>query len=577
MGAGPNLSPIPTPLPQPAAPPQLSPAAVDTAKQTFQTPPDPPQYFGGKAGAVADIANKVLTGWMSGKMLGEQKAAQKAASTIGTMKDAVDTAGQAYRAAVEGGDPKKIEAAGKVLQQQWGEYNDAREKYVIPPDMGKQGVGGKVKSGVKKALAPQGPELYLQAAITASKQIDPRDLYGPSKREQQESKLTDLQLGSAERATAREKRDDEARTKYEGVLQKPDKDLTPEDKKFRDTYEQLYLGRTKEQLFQDQILDKVTGNQALNEFERTKAEQMGIVKPAVTNTQVRTVMGPGGKPQTQLIAIGPDGKMVGTPQTLPGTDYVPPNQADLAGKVINNEVSAYARLLGKAHPEWDEQTRYSMALGIIAKGTGMDWAMKNQQQDVMNRALLKMIQAHTKTYKDSDGNPVREYDDEGKALMSHFVSSSDDGRYAWNASLGDKSDPSWFAKLWGEQPTYGGYSQEQLSQYDKQARAELRAILKEQNKGLSDVQIDQMMPAAGFGQKQAGGQQAGAQGIQAAPQPPKQGAPENAPQGVPPGMGQQVYSVLTPSGRVQRPMTKEQAEALKAQGVDVSLIGGSTP
>ena len=65
--------------------------------------------------------------------------------------------------------------------------------------------------------------------------------------------------------------------------------------------------------------------------------------------------------------------------------------------------------------------------------------------------------------------------------------------------------------------------------------------------------------------------------MQAAPQPPKQGAPENAPQGVPPGMGQQVYSVLTPSGRVQRPMTKEQAEALKAQGVDVSLIGGSTP
>lgn len=566
MGAGPNLSPLPSPLPQPQAQPTITPQTVETGKSLGTQTPDPPAYYGGRGGAVADIANKVLTGWMAGRFIGEQKAAQKAATQIGTMKDAVDQAGQAYKAAVEGGDPKKVEAAGNVLKQQWDEYNAAREKYVVPQDLGKDGkkksTMQKVEGGAKKALAPQGPELYLQAAVNASKQIDPRDLYGPSKKDQQESKLADLQVGSAERASAREKQQDEARTNYEKVLQKPDNELTAQDKKFRDTYEQLYLGRTKEDLYKDQILDKVTSGKPLDEFERNKAEQMGMVKPAVTQTQVHTVMGPGGKPVTQLIAIGPDGKMVGQPQQLPGTDYVPPNQAQMAGQVINAEVSAYARLLGKAHPEWDEQTRYSMALGQVAKGTPMDWAMKNQQQDVMNRALLKMIQSHTKTYKDKDGNPVREYDDEGNALMSHFVTSTDDGRYAWNASLGDQTDPGWWGKLWGDKPTYGGYSKDQLGQYDKQARAELRAILKEQNKGLNDTMIDQMMPSAGMSEKKAQGQPQG-----------------GGKQEVPPNLGEgqkHNYSVLTPNGRVDKQMSKEQADLLKQNGYDVTLMGGST-
>ena len=571
MSQGPNLSPIPQPLAQPS----LTPQAVETAKNAIpQPPPDPQQYYGGKTGAIADIANKVLTGWMTGKYLGEQKAQQKAATAIGTMKDGVDMAGEAYRRAKEGGDQQKIDSTGKVLKQEWDQYNEAREKYVIPQDMGqKKGVGQKIKDTAGKMFKPQGPELYLQAAINASKQVDPRDLYGPTKKEQQESKLADLQVSGAERASKREQEQDEARTKYETVLQTPDKDMKPEDKKFRDTYEQIYLGKTKEDLFKDQILDKVTGGQPMNEFEKTKAEQLGLVKPAVTSTQVHTVMGPKGQPVTQLIAIGPDGKMVGQPQQLPGTDYVPPDQAQMAGRVINSEVSAYARLLQKAYPKMSDQDAYSMALGQVAKGTPMDWAMKNQQQDVMNRALLKMIQSHTKTYKDADDNPVRTYDDEGRALMSHFVSSSDDGRYAWNASLGDKNEPGFIGKLFGRQADYGGYSEQQLGQYDKQARSELRAILKEQNKGLTDAQIDQMMPASGFGQKQAGGQQGGPQaGMQPAPQQPGQGAPPDMGGG--PKMN---YSVLTPQGRVERQMTREQADALKARGTDVSLLGGSTP
>jgi len=560
MPQGPNLSPIPDTLPQPAPPP----VSAQQGQQAFQPPPPPPDpehFYGGKTAAIADVADKVLRGWMAGKYLGEQKAREKAATQIGTMKDAVDTAGQAYRAAVEGGDPKKIEAAGKVLQQQWGEYNDAREKYVIPPDMGKgqkKNVAQKTGDAVKGMFKPQGPELYLQAAITASKQIDPRQLYGPSKKDQQEGKLADLQVAGAERANAKEQRRDEADKRYESVLQMPDKDMKPEDKKFRDTYEQLYLGRTKEQLFQDQILDKVTGGQPLNDFEKTKAEQLGLVKPAVTSTQVHTIMGPGGKPVTQLIAIGPDGKMVGQPQSLPGTDYVPPDQAQLAGRVINAEVSAYARLLGKAHPEMDEQTRYSMALGVVAKSANpaMSWAMQNEQQDVMNRAILKLVNSHTRKSTDKEtGQAVTKYDEIGTALTNHFATVGDDGRYVWNARMGDKSDPGWWSKLWGDRSTYGGYTEDQLKQYDGMIRSELRAELKRENQKLPDTMIDQMMPPAGFGQKQGG--QPG--GMQQAPPQPGQGMETPPPK---PG----AYTVTAPDGRVlATDISEEQKHFMESQ------------
>jgi hypothetical protein len=67
MPQGPNLAPQldPAPLPSP------SPVAVQTAQQMFPTPQDPQvPYYGGKTGAIADIANHVLTGWMTGKYLG---------------------------------------------------------------------------------------------------------------------------------------------------------------------------------------------------------------------------------------------------------------------------------------------------------------------------------------------------------------------------------------------------------------------------------------------------------------------------------------------------------------------------
>jgi hypothetical protein len=178
-----------------------------------------PQYFGGRAGAVAFEADKLLRGWMAGKFLSEQKQREKAANTIGTLNDAVQQSGAAYRAAVEDGDPKKIEAAGKVLQQQWDEYNSAREKYVIPEDMGqKKSTGEKIKGGLKKAFVPQGPQLYAKAAIDISKQTDPRQLFGPSKEEKSKQELADLQKQSAKLSIEEQTTMNAARDEYKKAI-----------------------------------------------------------------------------------------------------------------------------------------------------------------------------------------------------------------------------------------------------------------------------------------------------------------------------------------------------------------------
>jgi hypothetical protein len=577
-----NLSPQLDPIPIPSA----TPVDVQTSQGMFSTPPDPQQYSGGRAGAVADIANKVLTGWMTGKYIGEQKRARDAAEQIGTMKATVDQAGEVYRKAQESGDPKQIEQAGKILDQQWKEYNDAREKYVIPPNLepgAKKTVGQKVKGGLNKMFAPQEPHMYLQAAITAAKQLDPKQVYGMSKSEQEQGELGSLELKAKKEALGEEEKKAAATHRYEDILNKPTDKQTADDKRYMETYEQLYLGRTKQDLLKDDVIDAVKAGRPLTDAQRTIAEQMGLVKPQIVSTQIHTTMDKNGNPYSEIIAIGPDGKMVGQPQRIPGRDYVPPNQAQMAEQVIQSETSAYVNLLKKAHPEfkkpdgtWDDAQLYSIALGTIAKNPAMDWAMKNQQMDVTNRALLKLLQAHSKTYKDSDGNPVRQLDDEGQALLSHFVTAGDDGRYQWNASLG-APDTHWFGP-----DTYGPYTRQQLDQYDKQARAELRAILKEQNKGLSDTQIDQMMPPSGFDKTDVGTQPRpntatpgmtpppAAPGTQQLPALGASGGRFRMPQqGAGPG-GTKMYNVKVQGGTVQRTMTQDQVDALKAQGVEVT-------
>lgn len=171
-------------------PPQ--PVQVRTAQDLGLQPPprDPDVYYGGKTGAVADVANKFLTGWMAGKKIKEDKLRNQAATSIGSAKSAVDLIGQSYRAAVESGDQDKITTTSAALKEAWSNYVGKAEMYVAPPEDQKKGV----KSKLKDAFVAQGPQLYQQATLDILKQTDPTSMYGPSKREQLQQKAAEGQI-----------------------------------------------------------------------------------------------------------------------------------------------------------------------------------------------------------------------------------------------------------------------------------------------------------------------------------------------------------------------------------------------
>jgi hypothetical protein len=487
---------------------------------------------------------------MAGKYMGEQKAREKAAQSIGTMKDAVDTAGKAYSAAVEGRDPKKIEAAGNVLQQQWDEYNAAREKYVIPPDMGKKGAGAKVKDAVGKMFKPQGPELYLAAAINASKQIDPRDIYGPSKREQQEGKLADLQVAGAERANAKEQQEAKDKDSYRAAIQQQQQDpskMTPEQKSTINFYEKYYLDQSpkqrenkeKEDALKGKILD---GTLPASGPEHDAAVQAGLLKP--NQVMTRDIRDPkSGKPVTQLLTMSPDGTKVIATTTLPGNAWVAPDQVEEAQKVMNWKQQTYTKLLTKIHPDWKPEQVQQQVLQLVAREAGVDWSTQSEQMEAMNSALVELQHNHTHT-STVGGQKVQQQDELGQFIGNYFVTDAD-GRYAWNPRLaGDQGHTGWFGT--GD-PTYGGHTVAEIKQKENQALAELRAIVKKQHPKWQEWQIDQVMPKSGP-QQQSGqpGPQAG--GMQPSPGQPGQEAPPNLGEGntFQPG----TYTATAPDGSV---------------------------
>lgn len=175
MGSTGNLAPPPEPL----ALPQAQPVTVRTAQDVgLQPPPQmPPVYYGGAAGGVASVADKVLTGWMAGKKMSEDRMRQKAAQSIGDAKSAVDVVGQTYRSAVEANDQDKIASSSAALKSAWKNYMNMAQQYVAPPPDQKTGV----KQKLKNAFVPQGPQLYQQATLDVLNNTDPTTLYHPTK------------------------------------------------------------------------------------------------------------------------------------------------------------------------------------------------------------------------------------------------------------------------------------------------------------------------------------------------------------------------------------------------------------
>lgn len=574
MPATGNLGFDMTPLPSPqSAPVQVS-TFADEAKQN-QTQM-PPVYYGGKTGSVAFMADKVLTGWLAGTKMAHEKKAKAMADEVGAAKTGLDYIGQAYKAAVESGDEKKIAETKGALSEAYKDYIDKAEKYAIPEQqMGadgkpkKQGIGSKIKQGLKGG---ENPHMNIaHSTLDIMRKTDPTQLYGPSKREQAENKVLDMQTKQMEQ----KQQDDDRWAK--ASQQDPTKQ-TPEDKRFLEYYEYKNFGQTPAQQKMDQMKDgimtKVMGNQPLSEQEHQVAESLGLVKPAVTSTTTRTIRGAKGEPQTQLVSIGPDGKMVAS-QILPGTDYIPPDQAQIAGSVINAQMSAMKKWGQKAHPEWDDKTLTTWALSTVAGGSGgatMDWYTKNNQMDVMNRALGAVLQKHTKEYKGADGTPQTQRDDLASAMLGNVVSTTEDGRYAYMPQLaaGQKDGGSSWYKPWSwgsgdGTEKWSGMTREQLNDSERRFQAELRAELKKQNPKLPDSDLDKMVPSMLTSQQQT-------QAMQPPPQQ-KQSTPQMA---TPPagGQGDRSYTVTLPDGtKASRTMSPEYADALAARGVKVEPVG----
>jgi hypothetical protein len=575
-----------TPLPMPEAQPTQVETYADQQRQQGG-PQMPPVYYGGKAGSVAFLADKVLTGWLAGAKVAKERKEKAMSDEVGAAKTGLDYIGQAYKAAVESGDEKKITETQGALKEAYNDYLNKAEKYAMPDEQkGKDGKPKKPGIGqrMKEGLTGGNPHLNIaHSTLELMRKTDPTQLYGPSKQEQAQNKVLDLQTQQMEE----QKRDHDRWTK---ISQGDPAKLTPEDKRFQENYEYEHFGKTKEQQMKDDLLGMISDGKPLNDQQRQLAENFGLIKPKVTNTVTRTVPDKKGNPQTQLVSIGPDGQVVGT-QTLPGNDYVPPNQAQMAGQVINAQMSAMMKWGAKAHPEWDQKTPEGQkaltqwALSTVAGGSAgasADWYTKNQQMDVMNRALGAVLQKHTKDYKDPNtGAPTTQRDDLASAVFGNIVSTTDDGRYAYMPSLNPPKpgETHWFGK--DDPETWSGMTREQLNDAERRFQAELRAELKKQNPKLADADIDKMVPQMltsqkGGQQMQPPPQQGGPQAM--APPPDKvQTSMANAAKGVMPGAqappGEAYYRVRMPDGSIPiRHMTPEYAEALKARGITVEPV-----
>ena len=531
----------------------------------------PQQYYGGKTGSVAFMADKILTGFLAGTKARQQQQANKVAQEIGSAKTGLDIIGQAYNAAVQSGDQKKIDQASKALSEAYNDYLNKAEKYALP-DKQVDPKTGKPKK--QKAGAQGNPNAPIaESTIQIMRQTDPKLLYGPSKQEQQQSEQLDMQTKAMKQAQADEDR-------WAVVSQKDPSQLTPQEKRFQEFYEYKKFGRTpaqqKEDAIKDQLLGKIMGGKPLNDQDQSLAESLGLVKPKVTNTVTRTVRGKDGGPQTQLVSIGPDGKVVGT-QVLEGKDYVPPDQAEVATKVFNAELSAKAKWYKKAHPELPadkaDQIANQWALSTVSSSAAGDYSDRNQQLDTMNRALQTVLGKHQKEYKGGDGQMVKEPDELYTAMMGNVVSLSDEsggGRYVYMPQLaaGQKEGgSSWYKPwTWGDQGTekWSGMTRAQLNGQEAQFQAELRAELKKQNPKMTDAQIDRMVPSMLTSQS-------GAAAKQMQP-PPQQGGSPQAMQ--PPPGAQKAYSITLPDGtKATRQMSPEYADALAARGVKVEPLG----
>jgi hypothetical protein len=215
-----GFSPVPLdPLPQPEKPQVDSRPAPDVSqRQGFQGYP-PEAGWTGKGGQGLNVVSNFLSGWMAGKHIQEQKKQKAAIDEVGHYQTDYQNSMMIYQNLVNNPDAKqeeKAKAREDVLRN-WKELHAVQRKYLIGDDGGKegqkkQGVGGKIKSGAKKAFMADTPHMFAAGAIDLADKMDPTQAISADPKAQEAA----FRFGEEKKAAAQ-------RDEYSKLLRKPNK------------------------------------------------------------------------------------------------------------------------------------------------------------------------------------------------------------------------------------------------------------------------------------------------------------------------------------------------------------------
>lgn len=493
----------PLPIPQAVATPPPQPQQDVRSEQ--QGPAQmPSNYYGGKAGAAAYVADNVLRGWLAGTKMANERKQKAMSDEIGSAKTGVDLIGQSYRAAVESGDPKRIEETKKALSEAWNDYLNKAQQYSMPEEGGKKSTGQKIKSGLKRALTGgEPPHLNIaQSTFDILRKTDPTAMYGPSKTEQLQQRAAEAQVSGAEQQQKWAKEDHDRKQAYSDLLSEApggDPNKLPADKQqqFHQLESWLYptdpLTRQK-MLALDQI--KNLNGQKPDDNTQRYWESLGVWRRDQPTSNIGIAVDPRTKkPRNQLTMVYPDGTV--TQKFLEGTPYIPPDQADLAGKLINTQVGTLSKWYGKvsgldmSKPE-NQRSAYEFALNAIGIPL-MGGPQKSQMEmSMMDRAIGEVFKAHTREYKDpSTGAPTTSHDELYNAMLGNVVTMTEDGKFVYMPQLAPGENIShWFKP---DEVKWGGLTQDQLGRQEQFFREEVRRQLKKDNPKMTDWEIDRIM------------------------------------------------------------------------------------
>lgn len=495
-----------------------------------------------KTGQIAYIANNLLQGWMAGRHIQAEKKLNKAKEDVNQSRGIYDSLAGVYSQNLESGkskDDPEMQALSKNITSAWTNYVNTADKYTGPADDGKgkkKGLGARVAGGAKKALMTNtDPEMYRSASVNLLRQTGPPVL-------QQEPSAQSKFTNDAAQAQSEELKD---RKRWSELAKTDPAKLTPDQKAEIDGLERRLYHQSTSESVKDDLLKKVMAGTKLDDNQRQVAENMGILKPNVTNTlQWKDKEG-----NDYLIAIDKDGQEVGRRKL--GKGWVPNDQSGASQRMFDAQINGLVGEYKKANrkPGMDEnqldQDAHRFALMAVTgfKGFGQNPMQAERNQFTLDKALKAVIGE----------------DKDKKAMYGNFVvAPADDpnGLYFYRSNIVDPQNPEVKRWYWFNTPAQysGGLSQEELPGAEKEFRNRLRTAIKKQNPKMSDEEINSLMPPpiyveGGPGAKAAKGEAKDPTSMKMDPTPKH---------------GGNHYKAIAPDGSVlAEDMTEEEMETMK--------------